>query len=338
MLTTASAAFPQPHSIRLKYTVPAIVDDTQMATPRSQLIDMEQPLHYHLVSRCVRRSWLCGKDSQSGKNYEHRKTWLEKRMFHLAQCFAVAIDAFAIMSDHFHLVVYFDPQDSYRWEDEEVADRWLSAFPPYAVAKSPEDEQEIVSVHRAILLAMPERLLHARQTLGSLSMFMKNLKQPIAHRANKEDQCAGHFFEGRFYSGALLNESAVIAAMAYVDLNPVRARIVSDIDAYQAASGGHRSKLAVSHPDRLAAAVAPLVNGIKVDRPELSISLSEYITIVSDGVRDISTEESKDKKSRWFERIATLKKRQRAFGSIIELSSWVNARGWSVLGHPMPVI
>mgnify|MGYP006085397397 FL=1 len=73
---------------------------------------------------------------------------------------------------------------------------------------------------------MPERLVHARQTLGSLSMFMKHLKQPIAYQANKEDRCSGHFFEGRFYSGALLDENAVIAAMAYVDLNPIRAKIV----------------------------------------------------------------------------------------------------------------
>jgi len=70
-------------------------------------------------------------------------------MFHLAQCFAVAIDAFAIMSNHFHLVVYFDPQESNRWPDEEVANRWLRAFPPSAIANSPEDEQEIVRMHCA---------------------------------------------------------------------------------------------------------------------------------------------------------------------------------------------
>jgi REP element-mobilizing transposase RayT len=308
-----------------------------MATPRSQLIDLEHPLHYHLVSRCVRRGLLCGKDPHSRKDYEHRKTWLKERMFHLAQCFAVAIDAFAIMSNHFHLVVYYDPQDSYRWTDAEVADRWLAAFPPHAIARAPGDEDEIVSMHRAILLATPERLLHARQTLGSLSMFMKHLKQPIAYLANKEDHCTGHFFEGRFYSGALLDESAVIAAMAYVDLNPVRARIANDIDAYLAASGSQRSKGGLNHTKHLAAAVAPLVSGIIRDRPELSLSLSEYLNIVNDGVRDI-TAGAKDKKSRWFERIATLKKRQRAFGSTTELSSWINARGWSVPGNPMPAI
>jgi len=272
-----------------------------MATPRSQLIDLEQPLHYHLVSRCVRRSFLCGKDPHSSADYEHRKGWLEQRMFHLAQCFAVSIDAFAIMSNHFHIVVYYDPQDSYRWSNEEVVDRWLSAFPPRAMANSPEHADEILSMHRAVLLAMPERLLHARQTLGSLSMFMKYLKQPIAYQANKEDRCTGHFFEGRFYSGALLDESAVIAAMAYVDLNPVRARIVNDIDTYQAASGLHRTKIAVNHPARLAAAIEPLVSGVTKDRPALSLSLGEYMGIIDDSVRDCIEMKTKDKKSRWFE-------------------------------------
>ncbi len=86
-----------------------------MATPRHQLIDPDYPMHYHIVSRCVRRSWLCGVDRLTRKGYEHRKDWLEQRMLHLAQHFSVAIDAFAIMSNLFHLVVYFDPQESYRW-------------------------------------------------------------------------------------------------------------------------------------------------------------------------------------------------------------------------------
>ncbi|MFT7305257.1 MAG: REP element-mobilizing transposase RayT [Candidatus Azotimanducaceae bacterium] len=259
-------------------------------------------------------------------------------MFHLAQCFAVAIDAFAIMSNHFHLVVYFDPQDSYRWKDGEVADRWLRAFPPRSGANSPEDEQEIVRLHRTILLAMPERLLHARQTLGSLSMFMKHLKQPIARLANKEDRCKGHFFEGRFYSGALLDESAVIAAMAYVDLNPIRANIARDINAYQTASGSHRSKIAINHSERLAIAIAPLVSGLSGDQPALAMSLGEYLNIVNDGVRDYADAKPADKKSRWFDRIAALKKRQRAFGSLADLSSWANQRDWSVSGRSLPAI
>jgi REP element-mobilizing transposase RayT len=78
-----------------------------MATPRHQLIDPGCPMHYHIVTRCVHRSWLCELDRLARKDYRHRKDRLEQRMWHLAQYFVVAIDAFVIMSNHFHLVVFF---------------------------------------------------------------------------------------------------------------------------------------------------------------------------------------------------------------------------------------
>jgi hypothetical protein len=65
-------------------------------TPRSQLVDSELPMHYHLISRCVRRAWLCGYDKNSRKKYDHRKGWLEARLFHLARYFAIDLDAYAI--------------------------------------------------------------------------------------------------------------------------------------------------------------------------------------------------------------------------------------------------
>jgi REP element-mobilizing transposase RayT len=307
-----------------------------MATPRSQLVDPEYPMHYHLVSRCVRRSWLCGVDRQSRKDFEHRKDWLEERIHHLAQYFAVAIDAYAIMSNHFHLVVYFDPQESNRWSDEEVADRWFAVFPPRMNIQSVVDQQATLNLHRDILLQIPEKLSHARQTLGSLSMFMKHLKQPVAYQANKEDHCSGHFFEGRFYSGALLDENAVIAAMAYVDLNPIRARIVQHIDGYKAASGYKRSQVAINTPKRLEAAIEPLVSGLIDPRPPLTTTLAQFMDILEKCELDYQAPESVDKTSRWFDRVASLRKRQRAFGSMVELSHWRTDRGWSVPGSPLP--
>ena len=307
-----------------------------MATPRSQLIDAENALHYHIVSRCVRSSFLCGKDKRTGRNYEHRKAWLLGRLLHLAQHFSVAIDAYAIMDNHFHLVVYFDPKEPYRWSDEEVVERWFAVFPLRVSASEPREVAMLNTLHRQMMLGDDKRLQHARETLGSLSMFMKHLKQPIAYQANREDGCTGHFFEGRFYSGALLDESAVIAAMAYVDLNPVRARIVQDIADYEAASGSNRKRVSINSPERLAEAVAPLVSGLTYARPELNFTLSRYVEILIDVETQYQRASKRDKQSAWHQRISSLRKRQRAYGAMSLLSEWSADRNWSVRGMPLP--
>ena len=67
-----------------------------MAYPRSQLVSDEEPGFFHCVSRCVRRAFLCGFDQQTGKDFEHRRQWIEDRIFKLAQCFAVSVYAYAV--------------------------------------------------------------------------------------------------------------------------------------------------------------------------------------------------------------------------------------------------
>ncbi len=132
------------------------------------------------------------------------------------------------MSNHFHLVVLLDPGACAQWSSDEVADRWLVVCPP----KDSEGnlDESLRELRKAMLLEQPEQIERLRRKLGSLSVFMQLLKQPIARRANLEDGCQGHFFEKRFYSGALLDEQALLAAMAYVDLNPIRAKLADTLE------------------------------------------------------------------------------------------------------------
>ena len=52
---------------------------------------------FHLVNRCVRRTYLCGRDEETGRDYSHRKQWIRDRLEVLAGIFAVDVLSFAVM-------------------------------------------------------------------------------------------------------------------------------------------------------------------------------------------------------------------------------------------------
>jgi REP element-mobilizing transposase RayT len=248
-------------------------------------------------------------------------------MFHLARYFAVEIDAFAIMSNHFHLVVYYDPIECTRWTDEEVALRWVEAFPPTVNGEVVED---LKPVCREQILENNDLLDNRRKKLGCLSTFMKHLKQPIARRANQEDGCQGHFFETRFYSGALLSDQALLASMAYVDLNPVRARIARSIEQCQNTSIQVRISHLENTLERLQDIIKPLVSGIDGTTDRFKISLADYIqrlnVVVNADMKHTNLHLS-SKQNRWLAQVTSIRKRQKAYGSNEALASWTESRG-----------
>ena len=197
-----------------------------MTCKRSLLVDSETPGFYHIISRCVRRAWLCGEDPLTMRSYEHRRAWVEDRLLFLAEHFPVDIYAYTIMSNHYHIVLQYHPTMVNTWCDEETVFHWLEVHPPKRNGQVVEAAKE---KKREMLLGDQKKLQRCREQLGSLSWFMRSINYPIACRANREDQCRGHFWEGRFKSIALLDEPAVLACMVYVDLNPVRAGITEHL-------------------------------------------------------------------------------------------------------------
>jgi REP element-mobilizing transposase RayT len=199
-----------------------------MTQPRSTLISLEATPYYHCISRCVRRAWLCGKDKETGRSFDHRKSWLVDRFKFLSEIFAVNIAAYAVMSNHYHLVLHVDFARAEAWPNEEVVGRWLRLYRGPELAQRYLQGEELPDGE----LQYMERLIKLwRSRLYSISWLMSCLNYTIALQANREDGCTGRFWEGRFKSQALLDEPALLSCMAYVDLNPIRAGIATNIEA-----------------------------------------------------------------------------------------------------------
>lgn len=196
-----------------------------MPQSRKSQVSLSATRYYHCISRCVRRAFLCGEDKITGKNYEHRRQWVEDKLLFLSQVFAIDICAYTVMSNHVHTVLFIDEDESKSWSTEQVLSRWHQVFKGTLLTQS---YLEGALLDDCELLTVEETADVYRARLCSLSWFMRVLNESIAREANKEDGCTGRFWEGRFKSQALLDESALIACMAYVDLNPLRAGISND--------------------------------------------------------------------------------------------------------------
>ena len=193
-------------------------------TSRRDLIDESVMGVYHCVNRCVRRAFLCGKDPATGQDFEHRKEFIQRRLEFLAGEFGIDVLGFSVMSNHVHVVLRNRPDVVSAWSDDEVALRWWRLFPQRRDANGlPADPEP----HELALLQSKAILKTIRTRLSSLSWFMRCLCEGVARLANREDQCTGRFWEGRFKCQALLDEAAILACSAYVDLNPVRAGVAA---------------------------------------------------------------------------------------------------------------
>ena len=101
-----------------------------MTRARAQQIDLNSTTYYHCISRCVRRAFLCGRDKFSGQDYSHRKGWAMERLHELASVFSMDICAYAIMSNHYHLVLRVDLTGNTTLTEQEVVDRRSQLFTP----------------------------------------------------------------------------------------------------------------------------------------------------------------------------------------------------------------
>jgi len=254
-----------------------------MPMPRKSLVSVETTPSYHVVSRCVRRTFLFG--VVDNKDFSHRRDAIVAKLAELTQLFCIDISAYAIMSNHYHLVVRVQKQRALDLSLAEIAARWSALFSLPLLAKRYVDHEVMTDVEIAEAMRQIE-LRRAR--LFDLSWFMRCLNEPIARMANLEDGCTGRFWEGRFKSQALLDERAELQAMAYVDLNPIRAQMAETLEDSDFTSIQTRLNQASSLMNALLLAFAG--DSHKHNHPEhIPYSFIEYIQLVDWTGRQIKT-------------------------------------------------
>ncbi|GHA22228.1 hypothetical protein GCM10008090_35050 [Arenicella chitinivorans] len=161
------------------------------------------------------------------------------------------------------------------WSDREVIRRWHSLFSGNMLSQRFMNGDALEPVLYQRLLEDVETW---RSRLCDISWYMRIVNEFIAREANKEDSCTGRFWEGRFKSQALLDERALLSCMAYVDLNPIRAKMAKTPE-----TSNHTSiKARIDSLNTQTNSQRNLEDftGISVDTNGLPFKLADYIELI----------------------------------------------------------
>ncbi|GGB55171.1 hypothetical protein GCM10011502_30150 [Oceanisphaera marina] len=143
---------------------------------------------------------MCGTDLYSGQCFEHRRDWVEQRLLLLTQVFAIDIAAYAVMSNHLHVVLRIDIDTAQAWSDNEVVQHWHQLFKGTLLTQRFAKGEAIEPYFMALL---NDTIAEYRRRLTDISWFMRALNEPIARQANKEDNCNWAITLGKSGKGAL---------------------------------------------------------------------------------------------------------------------------------------
>ena len=252
-----------------------------MPKPRYAQVALEATPYYHCISRCVRRAFLCGLDTTTGNNYEHRRQLIEDKILELSNAFAIDVCAYSVMSNHYHLVLHINKAQAEKWTPGQVIEQWHQLFNGTLFSQRYARNETLLASEFRVLTKSIEKW---RTQLMDISWFMRVLNESIARSSNKEDQCTGRFWEGRFKSQALLDETALAACMAYVDLNPIRAKLANTPETSDHTSVKQRIeniKTKHTNEEHPATKLYPFIGNPRKNMPEgLPFNLKDYIELV----------------------------------------------------------
>ncbi len=188
---------------------------------RAEVFDPHEVGVYHCWNRCVRRAWLCGVDKLTGKNYNYRRRWIKKRLRLLCQFFAIEVGFYALLSNHWHLILRNRPDIVETWSDKEVVRRCLIIN---QLAKSLDGSYKEPSEAEIQIAANdPELVAEYRTRLSHISHFIGSLCEYLSRHINEDDCLSGTLWEGRYSCRSIEDDAGLLTTGIYVDLNQLRA-------------------------------------------------------------------------------------------------------------------
>ena len=147
-----------------------------MGYARKSQISLTDTPYYHVVARCVRRAWLWGYDEYAGRDCSHRKAWVLERLTQFAAIFAIDICAYAVMSNHYHLVLFVDQLRAQQLTSLEVATRWTQIFgTPPLIAKYLD----------GIRAFIPGHTWHHNPSNNTMQLVPINIHDPVSHMGER---------------------------------------------------------------------------------------------------------------------------------------------------------
>ena len=250
-----------------------------MPKARKLQISLDATPYYHVISRCVRRAFLCGQDQFTGRNFEHRRQWIENDLEILSNVFFIDIAAYAILSNHYHLVLHVNKSAAEKADMRDIIERWHRRFAGIEASHKYLAHKPLEPYEKNQLSAWVDIW---RVRLFDISWLMRTLNEKTARKANQEDECTGRFWEGRFKSIPLLDDQALLSCMSYVDLNPIRAGTASTPETSDYTSIKLRAKSFAESSYRQPEQLMPLLGpNLQTETIGISIKPQDYLELVN---------------------------------------------------------
>lgn len=202
---------------------------------RKRLLISGRSAVYHVMSRTAFQSLRFG---------DEEKEIFTRMLFQQAAFAGIDILSYCVMGNHVHLLIRVRPVESLR--DGVLLERYSQYYGSQKIPRSTYSIREL----ETILAEGGTKADAARgrilSRMGDLPAFMRELKQRFTIWYNHKNNNTGTIWAAR-YKSLVVEESAdsLTRVAAYLDLNPVRAKLVEDPKDYRwcgyaAALGGNR--------------------------------------------------------------------------------------------------